>query len=60
VTYPRVVTCRVTGIKAMVESAEEERAFHRATFVPMVIGAVIIVVATLALIGFAIWARSAP
>lgn len=27
--YPRIATCRFTGIKCVVYTAEEEHAFHR-------------------------------
>lgn len=34
-TYPRIATCRVTGVKTIVEKPEEERQFHRSTSVPL-------------------------
>lgn len=34
-TYPRVVTCGITGIKAIVDSPEEEDDFHGCILKPL-------------------------
>ena len=49
--YPRIVTCQITGIKAKVWSAAEERHFHqvgiRALAISMGVGALVLAIALL-------------
>jgi hypothetical protein len=54
VTYPRIVTCRVTGVKMIVESVEEELAFHRA-ILPMMAICLGLLICALAALGLLIW-----
>lgn len=54
-TYPRIATCRVTGVKMIVESAEEEHAFHRAILPIMAIGFGLLLVGIVLVVGLLIW-----
>lgn len=52
-TYPRLAVCPLTGIKAIVRSAEEEQQFYRVPLIPMALG-MVAVLAMLAVMLFAL------
>lgn len=53
--YPRIVTCRVTGVKQIVRTPAEEREVHRAILPAVLFFGAVAFAASFALAGFAVY-----